>query len=38
MDVTVYRSEIIRTQDPNTIIVEFPGEAQLFEGKYELLV
>lgn len=38
MDVTVYRSEIIRTQDPNTIIVEFPGEAQLFEGKYELLI
>ena len=38
MDITVYRSEIIRTKDPKVIIVDFPAEAQVFEGEYELLV
>lgn len=38
MDVTVYRSEVERTQDPKVIIVTFPAEAQKFEGTYELLI
>lgn len=33
-----YKCEVEFTQDPKVVIVTFPAEAQVFEGKYELTV
>jgi len=38
MPITEYYAEISHTQNPNTVSVLFPGEAQLYEGNYELIV
>lgn len=37
-NITVYESEITHTRNAGTIVVDFPAEAQLFPGEYELLV
>lgn len=36
--ITEYYAEVKHTQNANTVSVLFPGEAQLYEGSYELVV
>ena len=37
-DLTEYRTPVERTQTPGQVYVYFPAEAQLFTGKYKLVV
>lgn len=37
-NITVYRCNVVHTEDPKVIIVTFPASAQKFEGEYELVI
>lgn len=38
MSACIYKSEVERTADPKVVVVTYPSEAQVYEGKYELAV
>ena len=38
VNITKFEANIVHTQDPTIIKVDFPAAAQLYEGKYELII
>lgn len=38
MNITEYRAEVEHTRNSDIVIVEFPAEAQLFTGHYDLIL
>ncbi len=38
VDITKYEGKVIKTSDSEVIIVDFPANAQKFEGNYELVI
>lgn len=38
VNITTYESEVERTASPNTVIIDFPGQYQMYEGVYQVVV